>query len=38
MSYCGAKTITELQRGAEFLRMSEAGLKESRPHDIEKVV
>ncbi|TLX94994.1 MAG: IMP dehydrogenase, partial [Thaumarchaeota archaeon] len=38
MSYCGAKTITELQTGAEFLRMSEAGLKESRPHDIEKVV
>ena len=38
MSYCGAKTIPELQTGAEFLRMSEAGLKESRPHDIEKVV
>jgi IMP dehydrogenase len=38
MSYCGAKTIGELQTGAEFLRMTEAGLKESRPHDIEKVV
>ncbi len=38
MSYCGAGTIPELQAGAEFLRMTEAGLKESHPHDIEKVV
>ena len=38
MSYCGAKTLTELQTGAEFLRMTEAGIRESHPHDIEKVV
>ncbi len=38
MSYCGARTVSELQAKAEFLRMTEAGLKESHPHDIEKVV
>lgn len=38
MSYCGARTIKELQRNAEFIRMTEAGLKESLPHDIEKVI
>ncbi len=38
MSYCGARTVSELEAKAEFLRMTEAGLKESHPHDIEKVV
>lgn len=38
MSYCGARTIDELRRKAEFIRITEAGYKESLPHDIEKVV
>ncbi len=38
MSYCGARDISELQRNAEFLRITPAGLKESLPHDIKKVV
>ncbi|MDV3278397.1 MAG: IMP dehydrogenase [Nitrososphaerales archaeon] len=38
MSYCGAKTVVELQRKAEFMRITSAGYKESLPHDIERVV
>ena len=38
MSYCGARTIKELQEGAEFLRITPAGLKESLPHDIRRAV
>jgi len=38
MSYSGAHTIPELQRNAEFLRITTAGYKESLPHDIRKVV
>jgi len=38
MSYCGARTVSELRANAEFLRMTEAGLRESHPHDIKKVV
>ncbi len=33
MGYCGAKTITELQT-AHFIKISNAGIKESHPHDI----
>jgi len=33
MGYCGAKTITDLQT-AKFTRISNAGIKESHPHDI----
>jgi IMP dehydrogenase len=33
MGYCGAKTITDLQT-ANFTRISNAGIKESHPHDI----
>ncbi len=33
MGYCGAPTITKLQ-GAEFVRITNAGMKESHPHDI----
>jgi IMP dehydrogenase len=38
MSYCGARTLGELRRDAEFIRITDAGYKESLPHDIEKVV
>ena len=34
MGYCGAKSIDDLQRGGEFVRITNAGLKESHPHDI----
>jgi IMP dehydrogenase len=34
MGYCGAKTIEELRRNAEFVRITNAGLAESHPHDI----
>jgi IMP dehydrogenase len=37
MSYSGAHSIQELQRRAEFLRITSAGYKESLPHDIRKV-
>ncbi len=35
LSYCGAYTIPELQEHAEFIKMSPAGLSESKPHDVE---
>lgn len=35
MSYCGAHTIQELWRNAEFIRITPAGIKESHPHDID---
>ena len=34
MGYCGCKTIPELQQNAKFVRITNAGLKESHPHDI----
>ncbi|MBI3004551.1 MAG: IMP dehydrogenase [Ignavibacteriales bacterium] len=34
MGYCGCKTIAELKKKAQFVRMTEAGLRESHPHDI----
>jgi len=33
MGYCGAKNIQELKQ-AKFIRISDAGLRESHPHDI----
>jgi IMP dehydrogenase len=35
MSYCGARTIEELQARAEFIQITQAGMKESLPHDVE---
>ena len=35
MGYCGCQTIPELQERAEFVRITNAGLKESHPHDIQ---
>jgi len=34
MGYCGAATIPQLQQNARFVRITPAGMKESRPHDI----
>ncbi|MDD8018951.1 MAG: IMP dehydrogenase [Bacteroidota bacterium] len=35
MGYCGAENIFALQTKARFVRMSDAGLRESHPHDIK---
>ncbi len=34
MGYCGCRTITDMKARAQFTRMTEAGLRESHPHDI----
>jgi IMP dehydrogenase len=35
MSYCGARSIRELQERARFIRITPAGMKESLPHAVE---
>jgi IMP dehydrogenase len=35
MGYCGAKDIRALQQDAQFIRITNAGMKESHAHDIE---
>lgn len=35
MGYCGTKDIDTLQKEAEFVRITSAGLKESHPHDVD---
>ena len=34
MGYCGTRTIDELRKNSEFIRITGAGLAESHPHDI----
>jgi IMP dehydrogenase len=34
MGYCGTRNIRELHSKAQFVRMTDAGLRESHPHDI----
>ena len=34
MGYCGCATIKELQEKAQFVRITNAGLIESHPHDV----
>jgi IMP dehydrogenase len=34
MGYTGCATIPELQKDAEFVEISSAGLRESHPHDV----
>jgi len=34
LSYCGAHTISQMQKNAEFIKMSRAGFAESQPHDV----
>jgi IMP dehydrogenase len=36
VSYCGAANILEMQQNASFVRISSAGMRESKPHDIEE--
>jgi IMP dehydrogenase len=35
MSYTNAHSVEELHARAVFVRMTEVGLRESRPHDVE---
>lgn len=37
LSYCGAKTIVEMQKNAKFIKITSAGQIESLPHDVEIV-
>ncbi len=34
MGYCGARSIRQLQKKVQFMKISSAGLRESHPHDI----
>jgi IMP dehydrogenase len=34
MGYCGVRTIDELRTKTRFVRVTEAGVRESHPHDI----
>lgn len=38
MGYCGAPTILDLQEVSKFIRITNAGLKESHPHDVDITV
>jgi len=35
MGYCGAQTINELKNDTQFIRITNAGLRESHPHDVQ---
>lgn len=35
MGYCGARTIQEMKDKTKFLKITNAGLKESHPHDVK---
>ena len=35
MSYCGATSIAELRANARFIRVTEAGVREGMPHDVD---
>ncbi|MCX6718296.1 MAG: IMP dehydrogenase [Candidatus Staskawiczbacteria bacterium] len=37
MGYCGAETISELQKKADFYRLTPSGVKESHPHGLEQI-
>jgi IMP dehydrogenase len=34
MGYCGCRTVAEMKKKAQFVRMTDAGLRESHPHDV----
>ncbi|MBP5445570.1 MAG: IMP dehydrogenase [Acholeplasmatales bacterium] len=38
MGYCGAKDIPALQQRAKFVKITNAGLRESHPHDVDITV
>ena len=35
MGYCGARNIDELKRRGRFVRITQAGVRESHPHDVQ---
>jgi IMP dehydrogenase len=35
LSYCGARTILDMQNNARFVKISSAGFLESQPHDVD---
>ena len=35
MGYLGARTVKDLHKKAEFVKVTNAGLKENHPHDVE---
>ncbi|MBN2696279.1 MAG: IMP dehydrogenase [Bacilli bacterium] len=35
MGYCGCKSIPQLQKNGKFVKITDAGLTESHPHDVE---
>ncbi len=35
MGYCGCNNIEQLQTKGKFIKITNAGLKESHPHDVE---
>ena len=37
MSYCNAKTIPELWKNARFIKITEAGFRESKSHNVEEL-
>jgi len=37
MGYCGCKDISELKEKARFVKITNAGLRESHPHDVDNV-
>jgi IMP dehydrogenase len=37
MGYCGCETIEEMKEKAQFVKISNAGLKESHPHDVDNI-
>lgn len=37
MSYCNAKTIPQLWRNARFIKITEAGFRESNSHNVEEI-
>jgi IMP dehydrogenase len=37
LGYCGAKDIQELYKKAEFIKISNAGLRESHPHNLQSI-
>ncbi len=34
MGYCGSRTLEDLQNNTQFIRITNAGLRESHPHDV----
>lgn len=37
LSYCGARSIPQMQQNAEFIKISRAGFAESQPHDVSVI-